>query len=133
MKTPPRSSYFLLAACCCQAALAADLKLSKLDLSQVEIGWLSPKAGKSVDGKALKIGDKSYADGIGTHAESNFPLLLDGKAESLTAEVGVDAETNGKGSVEFIVMADGHEAFRSGIIKGGQPARAVKVLSLIHI
>jgi len=93
----------------------------------MEIDWSSPKAGKSVDDKPLKIGDKSYADGVGTHAESNFPLVLDGKAESLTAEVGVDAETGGKGSVEFIVTTDGHEAFRSGIMKGGQAARPVKV------
>jgi len=127
MKTPSRHPYFLLAACCCQTALAADLQLSKLDLSQMEIGWSNPKAGKSVDGHPLKIGDKGYADGVGTHAESNFPLVLDGKAKALTAEVGVDAETGGKGSVEFIVVADGREAFRSGIMKGGQPARTVKV------
>ena len=127
MKTPSRHPYFLLAACCCQTALAADLQLSKLDLSQMEIGWSNPKAGKSVDGHPLKIGDKGYADGVGTHAESNFPLVLDGKAKALTAEVGVDAETGGKGSVEFIVMADGHEAYRSGIMKGGQAPHPVKV------
>jgi len=127
MKTSLRLPSFLIIACCCQAALAADLQLSKLDLSQMETGWSNAKAGKSVDAKPLKIGEKSYADGIGTHAESDFPLILDGKAESLTAEVGVDAETATKGSVEFIVVTDGHEAFRSGVMKGGDAARAVKV------
>jgi len=93
----------------------------------METGWSQPKAGKSVDDKPLKIGDKGYADGIGTHAESALSLKLDGKAEALTAEIGVDAETGTKGSVEFIVVADGHEAYRSGILRGGQAARAVKI------
>ena len=55
-----------------------------------------------MDGKPLKIRDQSYADGIGTHADSSFSLVLDGKAESLTAEVGVDAEVGANGSVEFV-------------------------------
>ncbi len=108
-------------------AMTAELPLSKLDLSSMEIGWGSPKAGKSVDSNPLKIGSKTYADGIGTHAESSFTLVLDGRAESLTAEVGVDSETGPKGSVEFIVSTDGREAYRSGVLKGGDAARPLRV------
>ena len=66
------------------------------------------------------IGDQSHTDGVGTHAESSFSLILDGKAESLIADVGVDAEVGANGSVEFVVTTDGKEAFRSGILKGGE-------------
>jgi len=108
-------------------ANAAEIPLSKFDLATMETGWGHPQAGKSVDGKPLKIGGKSYSDGIGTHADSSFSLLLDGKAGALSAEVGVDDETGSKGSVEFLVCCDGREVFRSGVLKGGAPARSLKV------
>jgi alpha-galactosidase len=124
----------MLSACClAPAARAGETQLSKLDLSTMETGWGQPQAGKSVDGKPLKIGGKSYGDGIGTHADSSFSLQLDGKADTLSAEVGVDAETADKGSVEFVVCCDGREVFRSGVLKGGSPARALKVpLAGVH-
>ena len=123
-----RTSAALLGACCLSPLTGAtEIALSKLDLSAMEIGWGHPQAGKSVDGKPLKIGAKSYGDGIGTHAESNFSLLLDGSAESLSAEVGVDAEAAGKGSVEFVVCCDGREVFRSGVLRGGAAAHPLKV------
>jgi len=129
MKTDLKSSIALFTSigCFSAVAMAAELPLSKLDLSHMEIGWGQPRAGKSVDGKPLKIGDQSYTDGIGTHADSGFSLVLDGKAESLIADVGVDAEVGAKGSVEFVVTTDGKEAFRSGILKGGEAPRPVKV------
>jgi len=129
------TSLAILSACClAPLASAGELQLSKLDLSAMEIGWGQAQAGKSVDGKPLKIGGKSYSDGIGTHADSSFSLRLDGKADSLSAEVGVDAEIGNKGSVEFVVSCDGHEVFRSGVLKGGAAARALKVpLAGVHI
>lgn len=134
MKQHLLTSVAVLTACgLSPLASATEIALSKLDLSTMEIGWSHPQAGKSVDGKALKIGSKSYADGIGTHADSSFSLVLDGKAESLSAEVGVDAEVGAKGSVEFVVWCDGREAFRSGVLKGGAAARPVKVpLAGVH-
>jgi len=128
MKHPIKSQLAMLAAWCfVPLANAGEMPLSKLDLSSMEIGWGQPQAGKSVDGKPLRIGTKSYGDGIGTHADSSFSLVLDGKAETLSAEVGVDAETGAKGSVEFVVLCDGREVFRSGILKGGDAPRPLKV------
>ena len=128
MKDPLKSTIALLTACCLfPVAMAAELPLSKLDLSNMKIGWGQPQADKSVGGNPLKIGDKSYTDGIGSHAEGELSLVLDGKADSLTAEVGVDAEVAAKGSVEFVVLTDGKEAFRSGVLKGGDAPRPVKV------
>lgn len=129
MKSNLTSTITLFTATWCLAAVAmtAELPLSKLDISRMESGFGQSSAGKSVDGNPLKIGGKSYADGVGTHAESSLSLVLDGKAGFLTAEVGVDAEVGANGSVEFVVTADGREVFRSGIMKGGQAARPLKV------
>lgn len=126
MKADLKSSIALFTSICCfsAVAMAAELPLSKLDLSHMEIGWGQPKAGKSVDGKPLKIGDQSYTDGIGTHADSSFSLVLDGKPESLIADVGVDAEVGANGSVEFVVTTDGKEAFRSVLYTGTDPETA---------
>lgn len=108
-------------------AYSAELPLSSLDCSAMESGWGRPTANRSIDGNALKIASQSYASGIGTHADSSFVLELDGKVQSFTAEVGVDAEVGHRGSVEFVIVADGREIFRSGVIKGGEPARSVRV------
>jgi len=135
MTHPLQSSIAMLTACClAPLAMTAELPLSKLDLATMEIGWGRPQAGKSVDSHPLKIGSKRYDDGLGTHAESSFSLVLDGKAELLTAEVGIDGEVGPKGSVEFVVITDGREAYRSGVLKGGEEPRSVRVpLAGIHL
>ncbi len=107
--------------------MAGELALSKLDLSSMETGWGRAHAGKSSDGHALTIGGKVYDDGVGAHAESSFAIKLDGKGQEFTAAVGIDSEGGEKGSAEFVVMTDGREAFRSGVMKGGQAAKEVKV------
>jgi alpha-galactosidase len=104
-----------------------ELQLSKLDLSQMTQDWGNSGAGKSIDGNPLKIAGKFYADGIGTHAVSEFMIQLDGQADEFIAEVGVDAESAERGSVEFRLEADGKTIFKSGILKGDQAAQSVKI------
>ena len=105
----------------------AEMALSSMDLTAMTTGWESAKADKSIDGKPLKIAGTAYATGVGTHADSEFSVVLDGKAEEFIAEVGVDDETDGKGSAEFQVTVDGRKAFSSGLLKGGQAAKSVKI------
>ena len=52
---------------------------------------------------------------------------LDGKVERFRASVGVDDAANGRGTVAFRVYGDGKSLFDSGVMKGGQEARAVDV------
>jgi len=58
---------------------------------------------KSVAGQPLRIGSKAFDRGIGTHALGEMVFTLDGKYEKFQAWVGVDAETEKAGSVEFVV------------------------------
>ncbi len=109
------------------ASLGAELQLSSLDITSMTTGWKTPNKGKSIDGAPLKIGGKFYQNGIGTHADSEFTLKLDGKATEFLADVGVADETGSQGSVEFVVTADGRSVFSSGIIKGGEAAKTVKI------
>jgi hypothetical protein len=75
----------------------------------------------------LSIGGREYAHGLGAHANGTITLQLDGKYETLEAEIGVQTQLNHIGSVVFRVLGDGEELFRSDVMKGGQQARKIRV------
>ncbi len=85
---------------------------------------------KSTLGTPLKIGKANFTHGLGTHANSTLAIDLPSPAKSFTAQVGIDNnyDTKGeKGSVVFAVDADGKEAYRSSLCKGGNEALPVNV------
>ncbi len=85
---------------------------------------------QSVMKTPLKIGDASYAHGLGTHAVSEIVVRLDKPGKLFTAQVGVDNnyDTAGRhGSVVFAVEIEGREVFKSEICRGGQPAVPVRL------
>src|SRR4051812_39966710 len=56
----------------------------------------------STQNKPMSIGGHAFTNGLGTRAQSQLILDLQGKAQSFYAKVGVDDEvTNGNGSVIF--------------------------------
>ena len=71
-------------------AVAASLQLDSVDLSAMSSGWGKPLARQSVTGTPLRIAATDFAHGIGTHANSEAMILLDGQASRFTARVGVD-------------------------------------------
>ena len=113
--------------CFSARTLASEFQLSKLDLSRVEQEWGEAHADKSVDNHPLKIAGKTFDHGIGTHAESIIPIELNGNARQLSGWVGVDDETEKRGSVVFHVEADGKEIWNSGVIRGGDSAKEVSL------
>ena len=123
----PIPSLVLAAALVPAAAFCAEIKLSTLDLSGMQQGWQKPQIDRSVEGHNLTIGPRTFGHGIGTHAESSWTLLLDGKAERFHAWVGIDGEVGEKGSAEFKVLTDGKEAWSSGVLKGKGEAKEATV------
>ena len=102
--------------------------LSSLDLSNVRQGWGRPHADLSVEGHPLSVGQKQYAKGLGTHAPGEVFVKLARGSKSFHAAVGVDDEVGiGKGTVEFVVLGDGKLLWRSGLMKGGDPAKSVDI------
>ncbi|HEX7655307.1 MAG TPA: alpha-galactosidase [Verrucomicrobiae bacterium] len=106
---------------------AETIPLSALDLSQMSTGWGAARPGKGVDGGTLSIAGKKYADGVGTHARSKFRLDLAANARAFEAQVGVNDSAGKQGSVEFVVTGDGQPLWSSGVMRGGEPAKPVKV------
>jgi alpha-galactosidase len=107
---------------------AATLRLDALDLGAMSAGWGKPAKNQAVTGKPMGIGGQKFQQGVGTHAFSECPLVLDGKAVSFSAQVGVDDNTTSdRASIEFIIQANDREVWRSGLCRKGQPPRLVRV------
>ena len=120
-------------------AAADTLWLDQLDVRSATQGWGDPHKNKSVEGKPLTIGGKTFEHGFGTHAESILNINLGGGAQSFSASVGVDDEVsnNPASSVEFIIIGDNRELWKSGVMHASDAAKdcavnlsGVKLLTL---
>ncbi len=113
------------------AALAGEPQsvwLADLDLTKMSSGWGKAVENRSVTTQQLTITGAKFKQGVGVHAESVLYVQLDGAATEFTALVGVDDHAGkGKGSVEFEIYGDARELWRSGLIKGGDAAKPVRV------
>ncbi len=74
---------------------------------------------RSVEGRWLRSGGRLYAKGLGVHSAARLTYLLDGSYRRFAADLGVDDETCGGGSVRFRVFVDGQPKFTSEIVRGG--------------
>lgn len=103
---------------------AATISLDELDLKSMTAGWGTPQKSLSITKKPLSIDGVSFEHGVGTHADSDYFIQLDGKAKSFTAKVGVDDNAgNDQAAIEFFIYGNGRELWHSGVCKWKQPAR----------
>ncbi len=100
-------------------APAGAIWLDSLDLSTVEQGYGSPGSGRSVDNAPIKLAGVTYVHGLGTHARSQYEISLNASAVRFVSMVGVDDETNKRGSVKFEVWVDGAKKAESKALRGG--------------
>jgi len=89
--------------------------------------YKEPRANCGVAGKRLSIASVGFDRGIGTHAPSELVFDLAGKHRKFSSDIGVDDAADSRGSVVFSVLLDGREAFNSGVMKVGQPAKKVSL------
>lgn len=107
---------------------AQTVWLDQLDLSAATQGWGVPMKNKSIDGKTLTIAGKTFERGFATHSVSSLLILLDGKATSFNAQVGIDDEVTGHDpAVEFLLVGDGQQLWSSGVMRLGDAAKPCSV------
>src|SRR5689334_1004296 len=83
---------FVIAAMCAAHPMAARaVDLDKLVPFLATQGYGQLQTGRSVQGGPLRIGDRTFSHGLGTHARSEIVYDLDGHYERLSAWVGIDA------------------------------------------
>ena len=78
----------------------------------------------------ITLGNQRFEHGLGTHANSEIKVILPEGAKTFAASIGIDNnyDTQGKnGSVEFAVMAQERELFRSPVVRAGEQALPVTV------
>ncbi len=76
---------------------------------------------------SLRIADTEYNYGLGVHAPSETMLSLEGRFLRFDAEVGVQWQDGGPGSVQFEVYVDEKKVFDSGLMTEHTPAKSVSV------
>ncbi len=85
--------------------------------------WLRDR---TISGAPIKIGDTTYDKGLGFAAGTEVTFDNDGPYDLFLAEIGIDADTRGRGDCEFVVLAGDEELFRKRM-RGGEPAQLIKV------
>ena len=87
--------------------------------------------GQSCMETPIKIGQREFEHGLGTHANSEIAVAIPAGAKAFKAFVGVDNnyDTQGKfGTVEFSVEIEGREVARTPVLRGGGEPYAVEVV-----
>lgn len=117
----------------------AELKLTlkallPREMSLAALQPLRPSIGRGIDlnrtitGRPLSIAGQRYENGIGTRANLEIEYDLKGLFETFAALVGLDDATgNQNATVEFVVLGDGKELWRSGAMKKSDAAKQLKI------
>ena len=106
-----------------EAAAGPVLQLLRQDYEALEIR-------QSVIKTPLVIGTKRFERGLGTHSVGHVRVRSPEPMASLSAWVGVDHNertTGGRGSVVFVVSADGRKLYRSPVMHGGDEPQRIEV------
>ena len=97
-------------------ARGPSLSLLRQDFEKLEIN-------RSVIKTPLRIGQRKFAHGLGTHSISRLCIRSPKPIEHFSAWVGVDCNEQtrgGAGSVVFSVSSKQGQLFKSGVLRGGQ-------------
>jgi len=92
----------------------------------LDLSW-PYRTDRNVSGGLLRSGGRLYLKGLGMHSAARLTYLLDGPYRRFQAELGIDDDTNGGGSVRFRVFVDGQQKHVSDTIRGGTPPVPVSV------
>ncbi len=92
-----------------------------------DLGFDTAAAPSRGTGTPLRIGEKTYARGLGHHADGEIVIDLSGQYSRFRARVGVQWQGGKKGSVIFRVVVDGKTEFQTGPMSDSDPARQVDV------
>lgn len=65
-----------------------------------------------VSGAPLRLKGRTYRRGLGVHSRTLLEYALNGAYTTFAATLGIDDSSQGKGSVTFVVSADGKELLR---------------------
>lgn len=110
-----------------QAIYVSDLKpASYRHVPFLSLAW-PYRSDRSVQERWLRCDGQTYLKGLGVHSASRLTYLLAESFRRFEADVGIDDETAGEGSVRFRVFVDGQQKYTSPVMRGGQKPIPVSV------
>lgn len=89
---------------------------------------------QSVGGNGLRIAGKNYRRGLGVHSHCELTYDLSGVFSEFRSVVGIDDEALSlkiPGAVEFSVLVDGQEKYRSPLVQAGTEGVSVGPIKLV--
>lgn len=92
-----------------------------------DFGFDTAAAATGRPGSPLQIGEKTYARGLGHHANGEIVIDLRGQYSRFRTLVGVQWQGGKRGSVTFRVAVDGEVKFETGPMSDSDPPRLVDV------
>lgn len=113
-----------------QVTYLSDLKAAKYEHTPyLALAW-PYRTDRSVSGALLRAGGRLYLKGLGVHSAARLTYALDAinaPYRRFQAELAIDDQTGGRGSVIFRVLVDDQARYTSPIVRGGQPPLPVSV------
>lgn len=105
----------------------AKLSLTQLDPLRSTGRWRGFEADEMPSSAPLSLGDKHYEHGLSSFAGSEIEYDLNGLFDTFSALAGLDASAGENSSAEFIVLGDGKELWRSGVLKKSDEPKPVQI------
>ena len=107
----------------------SDRLALRIGPEQNHSGLGNPQADKSVQGKTLAIGGKTFDKGVGTHADSVLYIDLKRGVTHFAAQVGVDDEiaSNSEPALVFRVCGDDRKLWESPVMHAHDAPQSVDV------
>jgi alpha-galactosidase len=110
------------------AALAPEeLALDELAPVQASGNWSGYEIEELLAVPALVVAGQHYPRGLNAFVNSELEYDLFGLYDTFMAQVGLDDRSPKEAAAEFIVLADGKELWRSGVIAMATRAQEVKL------
>ena len=86
-----------------------------------------PRIARNMIGSPLRIGQTGFENGLGVFANSLVEYSVNGQFKKFRTKYGIDAATDGRGSVVFEVWGDGKKLWNSTLVSGFDPVRDAAV------
>lgn len=104
-----------------------SLPLSAVGALHADQNFGRMRLARNITGAKLKVGTQEFLNGLGVFAQSLQEYALNKQFKRFKAQVGVDAVTEGRGSVIFEVYADGKKIWASGVMSGLDKPKAIDI------
>jgi RHS repeat-associated protein len=69
----------------------------------------------------IKVNGKTYEKGLGSHADTEITIALNGQYDRFASIIGIDDQTAGNGESIFTVKGDGAVLYDSGVVNATTP------------